>query len=329
MNLNNAERRRCVQALGVLALAATGVSARAQSYPAKAIRVLVPVGPGSGLDARSREVAQKLSEILGQQVQVENRPGAGGIIAISQVAQAPADGYTLAIAGIAPVAYYSALYRKLPYKADDLVPVSLLATGPSALYVGADFPARTVAELVALAKARPESLSFASQGNGTFQHLSGEWFKGVAGIELLHVPYKDYAQILTDVSSGRVSMLFDSTGAVLAQVQSGKLRTLAVTGAHRLSSLPDVPTFVEAGILGYEPNINYGVFAPAGTPKAVIDSLGEACAKVQQSREIQDILTRFGFISLGSSPIEFERYIARERERWSGVIKATGLQLDH
>ena len=329
MPLLAAQRRAGLRALAGWALSALVAPARAQAYPSRTIRLVAPVGAGSGLDARAREVAQKLSELLGQQVVVENRPGAGGIIAIQQVAKAPADGYTLAVSGIAPVAYYPVLYRKLPYTPDELAPVSLLATGPSSLYVSGAFPAHTVAELVAEAKAKPGSLTFASQGNGTFQHLAGEWFKGATSTDLLHVPYKDYAQILTDLSSGRISMLFDSTGAVLPHVQSGRLRALAVTGASRLGSLPDVPTFTEAGLAGYDPHVNYGIFAPAATPKEVINAVSEACAKAQASREIQDILTRFGFTPVGSSPDEFASYIAKERERWSAVVKATGLQLDY
>ena len=300
-----------------------------QSFPAKPIRIVLPVGPGSGLDARAREVAQKLSDILGQSVVVENRPGAGGIIAMNLVAKAPADGYTLALAGIAPVAYYSALYRKLPFSPDDFAPVSLLATGPSSVYASAEFTARSVEELVAHAKGRPGMLSFASQGVGTFQHLAGEWFKVVAGVDLLHVPYKEYGQLLTDLETGRVTLLFDSTGAVLPHVQGGKLKAFAVTGAHRLGSLPDVPTFAEAGLPAYEPGINYGVFAPTSTPQSVIETLSVACAKVQRSKEVQDILARFGFTSLGTTPSEFSSYIAKERERWIKVVKASGAQLEY
>lgn len=313
--------------LGWLVLAISSAPTWSQTFPVKPIRIVLPVGAGSGLDARAREVAHKMAERFAQPVTVENRPGAGGIIAINLVAKAPADGYTLAISGIAPIAYYPALYRKLPYAADDLVPVSLLATGPSAVYVSADSPARTLAELITMAKVG--SLSFASQGFGTFQHLSGEWFKTAAGVDLMHVPYKEYAQILTDLGSGRVTILFDSTGAVLPHVRANKLRALAVTGAERLASLPHVPTFSELGLSGYDPGINYGVFAPAGTPRAVVDVLAEGFANVQRTSEIREILGRFGFASIGSGPGEFAQYISRERERWSAVVKGTGLQLDY
>lgn len=326
----NSRRQWLAAALaGAGAFALRIPDAAAQPFPAKPIRFVLPAGPGSGLDHRAREVAQKLSEILGQPVQVENRPGAGGIIAMAQVAKAPADGYTLALAGIASVAYYPALYRNLPYSPDDFVPVSLLATGPSSIYARADFPARSVQELIALAKSKPGTLSFASQGNGTFQHLSGEWFRIAAGVDLLHVPYKEYGQILADLEGGRVSLLFDSTGAVLGHVQAGKLRAFAITGSQRLGSLPDVPTFAEAGLPAYEPGINYGVLAPAGTSQAVIDALSAACAKVQGSKEIRESIARFGFRSLGTSPGEFAAYIASERERWSKVVKATGVQLEY
>ena len=331
--INSPSRRSCLRRLASTcmsaSMAAISASARAQPYPTKPIRLVTPAGAGSGLDARAREVAQRLSEFMGQQVVVENRPGAAGIRAIQQVANAPPDGYMLAVSSIAPVAYYPALYRKLPYSPADLAPVSLLATGPSSVYVSATFPARTLTELVAMAKAKPGSLTFASPGIGTFQHLAGEWFRATVGIELLHVPYKEYAQILTDLSSERVSMLFDSTGVGLPHVQAGRLRALAVTGASRLGSLPDVPTFVEAGLSGYDPHVNYGVFAPAATPRAVIDAIAEACAKVQSSRDMRDTLARFGFMPVGSSPAEFASYIAVERERWSAVVNATGLHLDY
>jgi tripartite-type tricarboxylate transporter receptor subunit TctC len=324
-------RRRSLVFIGAAAggFALSVADAWGQSFPARPLRVILPVGPGSGLDARAREVTQKMSEILGQSVVVENRPGAGGIIAMNLVARAPADGYTLALAGIAPIAYYSALYRKLPFAPDDFAPVSLLATGPSSVYSAPELASRSVGDLIALAKARPGQLTFASQGIGTFQHLAGEWFKQAAGVELLHVPYKDYGQILTDLETGRVTLLFDSTGAVLGHVQGGKLKAFAVTGDHRLSSMPQVPTFAEVGLPTYEPGVNYGLFAPAGTSPSVVESLSAACAKVQRSREIQDSLARFGFTSLGTTPAEFAGYIAKERERWIRVVKASGVQLDY
>ena len=326
-------RRSCLRRLALAGVSTSAVtiatSARAQPYPTKPIRLVTPAGAGSGLDARAREVAQKLSEIMGQQVIVENRPGGAGILAIQQVAKAAPDGYTLAVSSIAPVAYYPALYRKLPYSPSELAPVSLLATGPASIYVSTTFAARTLSDLVGMAKAKPGSLTFASPGVGTFQHLAGEWFRARAGIELLHIPYKDYGQILTDLFAERVSMLCDSTGVGLPQVQGGRLRALAVTGTKRLGSLPDVPTFAEAGLTGYDPHVNYGVFAPAGTPKTVIDAIADACAKVQGSREIRDILERFGFTPVGGSPADFAIYIAVERERWSAVVNATGVHLDY
>jgi len=245
------------------------------------------------------------------------------------VSKAPADGYTLALAGIAPVAYYSALYRKLPFAPEDFMPVSLLATGPSSVYASPGFAPRSIEELVAYAKSRPGQLTFASQGIGTFQHLAGEWFKAATGVDLLHVPYKDYGQLLTDLEAGRVTLLFDSTGAVLGHVQGGKLKAFAVTGAHRLGSLPEVPTFAEAGLPAYEPGVNYGVFAPAGTPLAVVELLSLACARVQRSKEIQESLARFGFSSQGTTPAEFASYIATERERWIKVVRASGAQLEY
>ena len=301
----------------------------AETYPVKPIHLIVPSGPGAGIDSRAREVANKLSEVLGQPVIVENRPGAGGIIAIGGAAKAVADGYTLAFSSIFPLVYFPALYRKLPYAPHDLVPVSLLATGPSSVYASPSFPANTVQELLELAKAKPGSITFGSQGHGSFQHLAGEWFKSAAQVDLLHIPYKDYSQILTDLMAGRVSLLFDSTGAVLPQVLAGKLKAMAVTGAKRLANLPEVPTFSEAGLSDYEPGVNYGIFAPAGTPQPVIDALALACARVQKSKEIQDSIARIGFTSVGSTPAELAGFMAKEQGSWIKVVKATGLQLDY
>jgi tripartite-type tricarboxylate transporter receptor subunit TctC len=262
-------------------------------------------------------------QLLGQRVVVENRPGAGGIITIIS---SPGTGRWLR-------SHWQALRRSRttrPYTAScrsrrKTCPVSLWRRGR---LLRPGFAPRSIEELVAHAKSRPGQLTFASQGIGTFQHLAGEWFKVAAGVDLLHVPYKEYGQILTDLETGRVTLLFDSTGAVLGHVQGGKLKAFAVTGAQRLGSLPEVPTFAEAGLPTYEPSINYGVFAPAGTPPTVVESLSLAFAKVQRSKEIQESLARFGFSSQGTTSAEFASYIATERERWIKVVKASGVQLD-
>jgi tripartite-type tricarboxylate transporter receptor subunit TctC len=300
-----------------------------QPYPTKPLRIIVTAGAGAGIDTRTRELALKLTSYLGQPVIVENRPGAGGIVAMSAVAKATADGYTLAMSGTGTVAYYSALYRKLPFSPADFTPVSLLATGPMAIYSRPSLPAASIKELIALAKSKPGELTFASPGNGTFQHLAGELFKSMGGVDLAHVPYKEYGQILVDVESGRVSLLFDSTGAVQPLVQAGKLKAFAIAGTRRLDGLAGVPTFSEAGMPAYGPEISYGVFVPAATPPSIISTLSAACAKAYRSQDILENLARFGFTPRGTTPAEFADFIVKERERWTAVLKTTGLQLDY
>lgn len=307
---------------------AGSVSCLGQSYPSKPIRIVVTVAPGSGLDARAREIAQGLPEYLGQPVVVENKPGGGGIIAAGAVAKSAPDGYTFLLGGVSVVSYYPVLYKKLPYSADDFVPVSLLATGPTTVYANPSVPATSLKELITYAKAHPGELTFASPGEGTFQHLAGEMFRSRAGVSMLHVPYKDYSQLVTDLQGGRISVLFDSTGALMAHVQAGRLKAFAVTGAHRIAGFPNVPTFAEAGLPAHDAAISYGLLAPQGTPQAIVETVSFACAKVQRAPDIQERLSRFGFTPRGTTPAEFKQFIGEERARWSAVIKETGVQLD-
>ncbi len=300
----------------------------AQSYPSKPIRFVLTVAPGSGLDARAREIAGLLPEYLGQPVVVENRPGAGGIIAATTVSKSASDGYTFLLGGVSVVSYYHVLYRKLPYAADELLPVSLLATGPTTLYAHPAIPAASLKELIGYAKSRPGELTFASPGEGTFQHLAGEMFRTRAGLSMLHVPYKDYSQLVTDLQGGRVALLFDSTGALMAHVQSRRLKAFAVTGVQRVAGLPDVPTFAEAGLPQHDAMISYGVLAPRGTSRAIVETVSAACARVHQMPELRERLSRFGFLPRGSTPEEFRQFIAEERARWSTVIQQAGVQLD-
>jgi tripartite-type tricarboxylate transporter receptor subunit TctC len=311
--------------IGVLA---PGIECHSQPYPSKPMRIITPAAPGAGLAVRTRELANKLTEMLGQPVVVENRPGAGGVIAMNAVAKASADGYTMAVSGTGAVAYYSALYRNLPYSAEDFAPVSLLATGPMAIYSQPALAANSVKELIAITKSKPGVLTFASPGVGTIQHLAGELFKQQSGADLRHIPYKEYALILSDVESGRVSLLFDSTGAVQPHVQAGKLKAFAITGTQRLPILPGVPTFSEAGMPTYGPEISYGVFVPAGTPRAIINTLSAACVKAYRSGDIPETIGRFGFIARSTTPKEYAAFIVEERNRWAAVLRTTGFQLD-
>ena len=307
----------------------TSVPCLAQTYPTKPVRFVITVAPGSGLDARAREIAQRLPDYLGQPVVIENRPGGGGIIAASAVAKSAPDGYTFLLGGVSVVSYYPVLYRKLPYLADDFVPVSLLATGPTAVYAATSLQAASLHELIAYAKAHPGELAFGSPGEGSFQHLAGEMFKSRSGVQMLHVPYKEYSQLVNDLHGGRIALLFDSTAALSAQVQAGRLKALAVTGARRVGSLPDVPTFAEAGLPAHDAMISYGLLAPRGTPQAIVDSVSSACSKVQRAPEMEERLRQFGFVGRGTTPAEFLQFISEERGRWSKVIAETGIRLDY
>ena len=304
---------------------ASGVAA--QTYPTKPIRLLVPSTPGGSVDTLARTIGPRLAERWGQQVIVDNRPGAGGAIAAELVAKAPPDGYTLLIGTVASLASNVSLQKRVPYDpAKDFAPVTLLATQNLMLLVHPSIPAKSVKELVALAKSKPGHLSFASAGTGAGGHLSGELFKMLAGIDMLHVPYKGVAPALVDVISGQVSMTFPSILSSLPHYRSNRLRGLAVTGAKRSAAVPELPTMQEAGVKGYESATWYGIVAPVQTPAEVINRLNsELVAAIRQS-EIRERLTSEGADPVGSSPAEFGAYIRSEIEKWRKVIRAAGIQ---
>ncbi len=308
------------------ALAASGTSV-AQSYPTKPIRIVVVSTPGGSVDTLARTVGPKLAERWGQQVLVDNRPGAGGAIAAEIVAKSPPDGYTLIMGTVASFATNVSLRKSLPYDpVKDFSPISLVATQNLMLLIHPSVPAKSVRELTAIAKKQPGVLSFASAGNGTGGHLSGELYKMLAGVDLLHVPYKGVQPALIDVVSGQVSMTFASIISAMPQVKNNRLRPLAVTGGQRSPAAKDLPTMIEAGVKGYESATWYGLLAPAGTPVDIVNKLSTEVVAILKSPEMNDRLSKEGADPVGNTPAEFARHIQAEIEKWRKVIQAAGIK---
>ena len=319
-------QRLALAAFAALALLAPG--ARAQPYPSHPVRMVVPFAPGGATDIIARIVAQRLADRLGQSVVVENKPGAGTTIGNAEVAKAKPDGYTFLFAPT-PFVISQVVYPKLPYDPQkDFAPVSLLATSPFILVVNAAFPARTTAELVAIAKAKPGTVTFASAGNGTVPHLAGELFKLRAGVDLVHVPYKGGGPAIVDLVSGQVPMMFATPIEVSAHVQSGKLRVLGTTSLARLAAMPDVPTLSESGYPDFEVLSFFGVLAPAGTPPEIVDRVAADLAAVM---ELPDVRERFAQQSAEArvlGPAAFSAFLARERDKWADIVKRSGAKVD-
>jgi len=315
----------CIAALEGAAPAA----AQAPAYPTKPIRLVVPFPPAGATDILARAVAQKLTEVWGQSVVVDNRPGAGGNIGSELVARAAPDGYTLEMGTVGTHAINSSLYAKMPYDhVKDFAPVILVAAVPNVLVVNPAVPANSVRELIAYAKANPGKLNFASSGSGTSIHLSGELFKVMAGVEMTHVPYKGSAPALQDLLGGQVQLMFDNLPPSLPQIKAGKLRALGVTTAARSPALPDVPTIAESGLPGFESSSWFGVLAPAGTPPAIIAKLNAEIAKWLATPEAKDRLVAIGANGAGGSPEDFAKHIAAETAKWAKVVKESGAKVD-
>jgi tripartite-type tricarboxylate transporter receptor subunit TctC len=305
-----------------LSLIAT--TAQSQSYPSKPIKVIVPTAPGGATDLTARLVAQKMSERFGQPVLVENRPGGNEVIGVDAVAKSAPDGYTVVLTAPAAVAILPQL-QKLPYSVEkDLAPVSLAAVTPLILVVHPSLPAQTVKELIALAKARPNQLSYASTGNGGVQHLAAELLKITMKIDMVHIPYKGAGQVMQDLIGGQVPMFFSGMPPAMPHVRSGKLRALAVTTTHRSSTTPDVPTMEEAGVPGFDISNWFAYFVPAGTPTDVIAKLS---AEINRSLKLQDVsekLTGVGAEAVGSSPEELAKFLRAESAKFANLIKVSG-----
>jgi tripartite-type tricarboxylate transporter receptor subunit TctC len=318
--------RRFIGALCLgLGLAFTAATAHSQDYPNKPIRLVVPFPPGGGTDIVARTVAAKLGETLHTSVVVDNRAGAGGTIGTEIVSRAEPDGYTLALVSGSHVINPS-IYPKLPYDTmRDFAPVTLLVSAPAVLVVNKSLPVNTVQDLIKLAKSKPGKLFFASAGVGTPPHLAGELFKTMAGVDIVHVPYKGNAQVLTDTISGQVSLTFPTLPSAMPFVKNGTLRALGVTGLHRSPSAPDVPTIAESGVPGYDATSWYGVVAPAGTPAPVVAKLHEALASSLKQPDVQKVLADLGLEPVGNTPAEFTAQIKTEIEKWATVVKQNHL----
>jgi tripartite-type tricarboxylate transporter receptor subunit TctC len=322
---------RALAALGAgAALALASVAgAQAPAYPTKPIRLVVPFPPGGATDILARAVAQKLTEAWGQQVLVDNRPGAGGNIGSELVAKAAPDGYTLEMGTVGTHAINASLYAKMPYDhVKDFVPVILVAGVPNVLVVHPSVPVNSVAELIAYAKANPGKLNFASSGSGTSIHLSGELFKVMAGVQMTHVPYKGSAPAMQDLLGGQVQLMFDNLPPALPQIKGGKLRALAVTSVTRAPALPDTPTVAEAGLPGFEASSWFGVLAPAGTPPAIVAKLNAEIAKWLATPEAKEKMLALGANAVGGPPEDFAKHIAAETTKWAKVVKESGAKVD-
>ncbi len=315
-------------ALGA-SLALVAAWASAQTYPVKPIRIVVPFPPGGATDILARDVAQKLTEAWGQQVIVDNRPGAGGNIGSELVAHSAPDGYTLEMGTVGTHAINASLYAKMPYDhVKDFAPVILVAGVPNVLVVNTAVPANSVAELIAYAKANPGKLNFASSGNGTSIHLSGELFKVMAGVQMTHIPYKGSAPAMQDLLGGQVQLMFDNLPPSLPQIKAGKVRALAVTSLTRAPALPDVPTVAESGLPGFEASSWFGILAPAGTPPAIVAKLNAEIAKWLATPEAKEKLAKQGANAAGGTPEDFAKHIAAETAKWAKVVKDSGAKID-
>jgi len=315
-------------AFGVLfALCAAAADARAQTYPTRAIRLVVPFGAGGGTDNLARIIEPFVSKTLGASVVIENRPGGGSTIGMDQVAKAAPDGYTLVMTDTS-VAVNPSL-KPLPYDTlNDFVPVSLLATAPVILMAHPKVPAKTLQEFVALAKAQPGKFNYASGGNGASTHLGGELLKLVAGIDVVHVPYKGTGPAMNDLIGGHVDVMFSGISSAKPYMDAGTLHALAVTGDKRNAATPDVPTFAEAGLPGVTASTYWGVLAPKGTPQEIVDKVSAAFAAAMRDPEIVERVGQLGYLQIAGGPADYAANLRSEIEKWGKVVKAANIKAE-
>jgi tripartite-type tricarboxylate transporter receptor subunit TctC len=317
-----------VAALLAAALAPPSV-ARAQAYPNKPIKMVAPSTPGDAPDVIARLVADKLSVVLGQQVVVENRPGAGGVVGSDAVAKAAPDGYTLIMGNAGSHGINAAVYSKLPYDIQrDFVPVSQVAIAPNIVVINPGIPANSVSEFIAYAKANPGKLSYASGGNGSSAHMSMELFKSMAGLDIQHVPYKGSSPALTDLIGGQVAIFIGNMPPTVPHVKAGKLRALAVTTKSRSALMPELPTINEGALPGFETVAWFGVLAPAGTPPDIVNRLSTEIGKIARSPEMRERLIAMGAEPVGSTPAEFKAVIDRDIAKWKPLAQKVGIKVD-
>lgn len=322
-------KKRVIRLLGAVVMVVVAGSAVAQSWPNRAVRLISPFAPGGGADITSRALAQKLTVALGQQVIVDNRGGAGGMLGVDLAAKSPPDGYTFVLGTIGPIAINPSLLSKMPYDPlKDLAPVSQAAVAVNVLVVHPSLPAKSVKELVAIAKARPTDLNYGSSGSGAADHLAGELFNALVKVKMTHIPYKGGAPAMLDLVSGNVQLVFSTLSTATAAIDGGKVRPLAVAGSKRFESMPDLPTMSEAGLKGFEVNNWYGLFAPAGTAKDIIARANAETVKALAAPDVKKRLMDAGIIATSSSPEGFSTYIRAETAKWGKVIKDANIKGD-
>jgi tripartite-type tricarboxylate transporter receptor subunit TctC len=310
-------------------LAALPAIAVAQAYPTKPVTIIVPWPPGGPSDIAARPMAKALTENLKQTFIIDNRGGAGGNIGSAMVAKAAPDGYTLLITSSAPIVINPSLYKSMPFDPPkDLAPITNLLRVPLILAVNPSIPAKNLQELIAYVNAQKGKAQYASSGNGTPQHLTAELFKSTAKLDMIHVPYKGSAPAITDLVGGHVPIMFDSAIAILPQIKAGKVRAIAITSAKRSAILPDVPTFTEAGLKGFESYAWYGFFAPAKTPNDIVAKLNAEALKIMKGPEWQKILAETGSENVGESPEQFAAFMKAEATKWAKVVKDSGATVD-
>ena len=325
--------RRLVAGAFLAALTALTVlatpAAKAQGYPNKPIRLICPFPPAGAVDIASRAIATELSRQLGVPVTVENRPGAGGNLGGAEAARSAPDGYTLFMSTSGINAINPVLYAKMPFDPNrDLVPISALVSLNNVLVVHPSLKANSVAEFIALAKAQPGQINYASSGSGTSVHMSGEMFKFLAKVDMQHIPYKGSAPAVTDLLGGQVMAMFDNIPSALPHIKAGKLRALATTGAKRDATLPELPTLAESGVAGYESGVWFGLMVPAGTPREITAKLSAEAAKGTRSPEFVKRMTELGYNIIGSTADEMGEMVKGEIARWTPIVKASGAKAD-
>jgi tripartite-type tricarboxylate transporter receptor subunit TctC len=325
---NPATRIRAVAACAACSAFLFAGAVLAQDFPTRPVRVIVPFSPGGAVDGPMRIIAQELGKRWGQQVVVENKPGAGATLGSEVVAKAPPDGYTLLLASQTN-AISATLYTKLPFDPiEDFAPISLLGREPGVLVVNPALPVNTLAEFIAYVKARPGQVDYASSGNGSGQHLFMALLASMTGMKLSHVPYKGSGQATTDVLGGQVPVSIPGTAGMVGHIKAGKLRAIAVTGSRRSPQLPEVPTVMESGVPGYEAYVWMGLLAPKGTPQAVIDKISRDVVAVLATPEVKTYMANAGIEIVGSNPAEFGTFFRAERSQWAKVVRETGAKAD-
>ena len=316
-------------ASGLLALQALGPGlVHAQTYPSKPIRFIVPWPPGGGADIMSRLINQPLGDALGQQVVIDNRGGAAGNIGAELAAKSPPDGYTIVFAYSGTHSINPHIYRKMPFKDTDLAPIIQLASVPQIVVVHPSLPAKSVRDLIAVVKARPGQLSYASSGNGAINHLAGELFKMKTGTNIVHVPYKGGGPAAVALLSGEVGMILGEPASMIGFLKAGKLRALAVTSGKRALSLPELPTMIEAGVPGYDVTSWNGILAPAGTPREIVGRLNAELNKIIAAPAMRDRMIGLGYEPVGGPPEKFGEFIQSELAKWAPVVKAANVRID-